>query len=167
MVHERVTFPTICDSAKVVQPRVGAFDFVAAGVAPLFATVVTGRLGAILAVWADQLDSLLGQAVSKGIAVISAISNQRYLVGQLHRNVVDSVDGYFKQVGFRAVSLSCAHGSVQLVYENKNPCVFATFSKLVFTTKGGRHSAFRGRSGQGRRGCAAARRWGSPWCLRL
>src|SRR5262245_4828779 len=100
MVHERVTFPSVGDAAKTVQPRVGSLDHVPASVAAHFSAVVSGRLGAIPAVRTEQLDSLLSQAITKRIAVVAAVSNQRYLLGQRYGNVVDSL---FDQVGFGAI----------------------------------------------------------------
>ena len=69
MVDERVAFPPIRDTTKVVQPGTGAFDHISSGIAPQFSTVVARRLRAVLAVRADEINSLTFQAVAEGVGM--------------------------------------------------------------------------------------------------
>src|SRR5262245_48532628 len=100
MVYEGRTFPTIRNPAKAMQPRVGAFDHKPSFEPPHFSAVVARWFRSVIPMRTDQVDALFAQSISKWIRIITTIGDQRYALGQRHRNVVD---GYFDQVGFRAV----------------------------------------------------------------
>ncbi len=43
-------------------------------------TVLRGRLDSVLAMWADQVDALAGEFISKWVAVIGAVGNEAWRI---------------------------------------------------------------------------------------